>query len=380
MSHSSEENDIRGILMARRNPDKSAILDTGERTVIYGAGGTGRRVLALLKKHGIMVDYFLDEKGGSNIFIDDVPVLKPNDPAADKTAKVIVALFNHKTDIMPVMALLKRNGFMKVVPYTEVFIHFADELPVQYWLGQTDVYEAKVPDITDALSMFEDLPSRDLFLSFLKFRVTGDPTCMPRPDRENIYFPADVRGTRKPDHFIDCGAFDGDTLLSVRERFGVLESIRAFEPDPENFRKLVVLNTQARRERRPFSKDTVLSPCGVWSSTVQIRFASDGSIASGVSEHGDTTVQCVAIDEFLDGYTPTFIKMDIEGSELNALNGCRRMIASAKLDLAVSVYHVPDHLWKIPLLIRELRPGCRCYLRSHGYNGYDTVFYAYQSQ
>ena len=86
---------------------------------------------------------------------------------------------------------------------------------------------------------------------------------------------------------------------------------------------------------------------------------SDGSLASGVSGHGGLIVQCVALDECLEGYAPTLIKMDIEGSEIEALNGCQKMIASVKPDLAVSVYHAPDHLWKIPLLINKLNPGYR---------------------
>lgn len=369
------EKEVREILAARKRPDKSIILDHKGRTVIYGAGKTGRRVLALLKRHGVKVDYFLDEKGGANISIDNVPTIRPDDPNVDKTANVIVALFNHITDIIPVLTLLKQIGFTKIVPYTELFMHFTDELPAHYWLGPTAVYESNIPDIATVLCMFEDQSSRDLFMSFLRFRVTGDPTCMPSPQIENIYFPTDVPGRRKLDHFIDCGAFNGDTLMSVRERFGILESVRAFEPDPNNYRKLVDLNNET-----PFSKDTVLIPCGVWASTVQLSFASNGSLDGGISEHGSDIVQCIALDDCLGGYKPTLIKMDIEGSELEALKGCKNMITSMKPDLAISAYHIPDHLWKVPLLIRELAPGYRYYLRSHGTNGYDTVLYARYGQ
>ena len=353
--------------------DKNIFLDSKGRITIYGAGGAGRRVLALLKKYGVKVNCFLDEKGGSNTFIDDIPVLKPDDQSVDKTSKIIVALFNHRTDIISVISFLKKTGFTDVIPYTELFIHFADELPTQYWLGPTDIYETHAQDIADALALFQDKISRDLFRSFLKFRITGDPSCMPRPDIKNIYFPADILGVRKPDKFVDCGAFNGDTLLFIKERFGLLESIRAFEPDLENFRKLAALQAKGKH----FSKDTVLIPCGVWSSTASLKFISDGSLASSVSEHGDSIVQCVSLDECLDGYAPTLIKMDIEGGEIEALNGCRKMIASVKPDLAISVYHAPDHLWKIPLLISKSNSDYKCYLRSHGYNGYDTVFYAY---
>ncbi|GAG55674.1 unnamed protein product [marine sediment metagenome] len=43
--------------------------------------------------------------------------------------------FLHRTDIMSVISFLKKIGFTDVIPYTELFIHFADELPTQYWLG-----------------------------------------------------------------------------------------------------------------------------------------------------------------------------------------------------------------------------------------------------
>lgn len=366
------EREVREILATRKTPDKNVILEYKGSTVIYGAGATGRRVLTLLKRHGVKVDYFLDEKGGANISIDNVPIIRPDDSNIDKMANVIVALFNHITDIIPVLTLLKQIGFTKIIPYTELFMHFTDELPAHYWLGPTDVYESNIPDIAYVLSMFEDQLSRDLFMSFLRFRVTGDPTCMPPPQIENIYFPSDVPDRSRPDHFIDCGAFNGDTLMSVRERFGVIESARAFEPDLNNYRKLIELNKEI-----PFSKDTVLIPCGVWASTVQLSFMSDGSPSSVISEHGSNMVQCVALDDCLGGYKPTLIKMDIEGSELDALKGCKHMIMSTQPDLAISVYHKPSHLWEIPYLIKEMVPDYKCFLRSHGSNGYDTVFYAH---
>lgn len=372
MNHYKEEKSIKDILAMRPIFDKNTILERNRRTIIYGAGETGRRVRILLERYGIRIDCFLDETGGENIFVDNIPVLKPGSSLVDKTANVIVALFNHVININPIIALLKRIGFTRIVPYTELFMYFADELPVHYWLGPTELYESYISDMAAVLSILEDRPSRELFLSWLRFRITGDPTRMPQPQTENIYFPSDIPGRSKPCHFIDCGAFSGDTLISARERFGVLDSVRAFEPDRKNYQKLVELNNDIH-----FSKDTVLIPCGVWSSTVQLRFTSNSSAASGVSEQGGDIVQCVAMDDCLNGYSPTLIKMDIEGSELEALKGCEHMIMSTRPELAISVYHVPDHLWKIPLFIKEMVPEYKCFLRSHGANGYDSVFYAH---
>jgi len=353
--------------------NKESFLGSSRGVIIYGAGVSGRRVHALLKKCGVKVNCFLDKKGGDNAFIEDIPVFKPDYPSVDKNVKVIVALFNHETNIVPVLFFLRKRGFVDVIPYTEFFIHFADEFPIQYWLGPTDIYELQAQDIADALELFQDKTSRNLFKAFLKFRVSGDPHSMPQPDIKNIYFPPRIHGVRKPDNFIDCGAFNGDTLLAIKEKFGILTSIRAFEPDLENFRKL----TDLQASRKHFSKDTVLIPCAVWSSTECLRFISDGSLSSSVSERGDSIVQGVSLDECLDGYVPTLIKMDIEGGEIEALRGGQKMIASMKPDLAISVYHAPDHLWKIPLFISKLNPKYKFYLRSHGYSGYDTVLYAY---
>jgi hypothetical protein len=73
---------------------------------------------------------------------------------------------------------------------------------------------------------------------------------------------------------------------------------------------------------------------------------------------------------------PTFIKMDIEGAEVDALIGARRLIENALPVLAICVYHQPDHLWRIPLLIRSFSDQYRFFLRPHNEEGWDLVCYA----
>jgi FkbM family methyltransferase len=357
---------------ALSTPDKAITLEHKGPILIYGAGETGRRINALLRKYGIEVTCFLDINSGKIKSIDEIPVIRPEDYVVDDMPLVIVALFNHITNVIDVMGFLNRLGFSNLVPYTEFFMWFADELPVHYWLGPPGLYASYISELTVVFSMLEDQVSKELFLSLLRFRTTGNPKVMPPPQFENIYFPDDISDRSKPDRLVDCGAFDGDTLISIKEKFGRLESIRAFEPDQQNYRKLVELN-----KKNEFSKDTVLIPCGVWSSTVQLRFDADNSLASSVSDDGGNIVQCLALDDCLSGYKPTLIKMDIEGSEFEALCGSKNIIMSTRPDLVISVYHTPDHLWKIPLLVKEMVPAYKCFLRAHGANGYDTVFYAH---
>lgn len=252
MNHCEEEKNIKDILALRPASDKNTILKSNHPITIYGAGETGRRVRALLEQHAIKIDYFLDIKGGNDVFVDNIAVVKPDAPCVDKTAYVIVAVFNNITDIIPIITLLKQIGFTKIIPYTEFFLYFADELPAHYWLGPAKLYESHIADLAAVFSLLEDRPSKELFLSLLRFRITGDPAYIPQPQTENIYFPPDIPARDKPCHFIDCGAFCGDTLISAKKRFGVLDSIRAFEPDPDNYQRLVQLNNETI-----FSQDTV---------------------------------------------------------------------------------------------------------------------------
>jgi hypothetical protein len=70
------------------------------------------------------------------------------------------------------------------------------------------------------------------------------------------------------------------------------------------------------------------------------------------------------------------IKMDIEGSELDALEGAARAISSHAPLLAICLYHCPEHLWALPLWMKRAEPESRLYFRSHALDGFDSVCYA----
>jgi hypothetical protein len=74
--------------------------------------------------------------------------------------------------------------------------------------------------------------------------------------------------------------------------------------------------------------------------------------------------------------TPTFIKMDIEGAEIEAIHGSADIIQSDKPDLAISIYHKIEHLWRIPMLLKSLNRNYKFYLRSHEHYNQETILYA----
>ena len=95
---------------------------------------------------------------------------------------------------------------------------------------------------------------------------------------------------------------------------------------------------------------------------------------------GDTEVECVTLDAALAEVTPTHIKMDIEGAELDALEGAREVIARHAPVLAVCSYHRQADLWRIPALIHSINSSYRFFLRPHRIEGWDLVCYAVPPQ
>ena len=87
------------------------------------------------------------------------------------------------------------------------------------------------------------------------------------------------------------------------------------------------------------------------------------------------TVQRAYCD-LLGGRKVTFLKMDIEGSELAALRGAERIIREQRPKLAICVYHKPEDMWEIPSFILSCHPDYKLYLRHHSMLADETVLYA----
>jgi hypothetical protein len=82
------------------------------------------------------------------------------------------------------------------------------------------------------------------------------------------------------------------------------------------------------------------------------------------------------LDDLLPSTIPTFIKMDIEGAEPDALRGASKLIAEHTPVLAICLYHAQEHLWQIPLLLQSLNSTYNFYLRRYADECWEIVCYA----
>jgi FkbM family methyltransferase len=285
---------------------------------------------------------------------------------------VVIGIFNRETEIPPIKKLLQSLGYERVISFLDFHDPFGAELGDHFWLTSRRFYLDQKERINAGYELLSDNASRELYAAVLRFRFSKNYEALPAADLKDQYFPTGLPPWPEPIRFVDCGAYDGDTLRELFDRRLQIEAIAAFEPDPVNFQKLA----QSAVSRVSNTAATVcLFPCGVSSATTQIRFSSGKGSSSCASEKGDTVIQCVALDEALAAFRPSVIKMDIEGAEYDAMLGARRTIEQDCPGLALSVYHRAEHMWTIPLLAGDWLKGGRHYLRAHAYNAFELIYY-----
>jgi FkbM family methyltransferase len=351
------------------------------QVIIYGAGNFGKRVYKVLNRNGIRVLAFLDRKAEPGQLFNNIPIWQPTHGAiaCDDLSKtcVIIAIHNRDCEVPPILDQLKACGFSRLVTPIELYDTLGNDLGDSYWLTARSWYKSFKKEIAGCFSLWDDQKSREIFLNTLKFRLSGNYSICPIPEELNSqYTPFDIPSYKWPLRFVDCGAFVGDTLKSLLDANVPFESVAAFEPDQRNFNELAKF-VETNSHRLP---NASLWPCGVYSSVMQARFETSKGEASKLSSEGEAVIQCVSLDRAIPNFAPNLIKMDVEGSECEAILGAQRIIKAHLPSLAICVYHDPKHLWEIPLLIKDLcndnSRHYNYYLRTHGFNGFEQVMYA----
>ena len=175
--------------------------------------------------------------------------------------------------------------------------------------------------------------------------------------------------------FIDVGALDlGTSLRFVREceKNHISDyKIYAFEPDKESHQKCTEI------ARKHPELNITLYNCGLWSSNTTLSFDSRGDCASKIvmDDNDSNKIDVVSLDSLINDKV-TYLKMDIEGAEPEALKGCQNIIRQYKPKLAISVYHNKADIIEIPKYIKSLVPEYRLYLRHYSSHVSETVLYA----
>ncbi len=231
-------------------------------------------------------------------------------------------------------------------------------------------FTAHKQELNDVAALFADELSREVYFGAVKFRKTHNPKDVPVYSAKDQYFVNGIVSLSNREVFIDCGAYDGDTLKEfIRFSKGQYQSVVCFEPVEEYISKL---------KKRGNVKNLTAICAGVYKETTTLHFNAEAGKGSAISTSTENTITVPvrAIDETPECKSATFIKMDVEGSELDALLGARETILHNKPKLAICIYHKHQDFIDIPVWIHQLVPEYRLYVRHHAFSTDETVLYA----
>ncbi|MBC7513223.1 MAG: FkbM family methyltransferase [Herminiimonas sp.] len=213
----------------------------------------------------------------------------------------------------------------------------------------------------------EDDASRRVFNTLMRYRLTADVDTMVDFSvriQEQYFEP--FLGDLDDAVFVDCGGYDGDTTEQFCKRYPAYRKVFLFEPSQQNI--------ASARVRLQDVRDVDFIPLGVSDAPGILFFNPDAGSASSVSADGTAQIAVTTIDAAVDA-TNCFIKMDLEGWELKALQGAQGHIANGHPILAIAVYHTISDFWRIPEYVLSLRPDYRIYLRHYTEGWSETVMY-----
>ena len=239
--------------------------------------------------------------------------------------------------------------------------------PTQEMNDEKKFFSEHAQELKMVYDFLGDDRSRSVFENVLKFRTASDWSCLKKSmGKDSVKTQYFVPELPFSDHeiIVDCGAFIGDTAELFYKNIPGCRVI-ALEPNEKYFELL----QQCKLEGL-----TAIN-AGAWSEDTTLRFSYEEGEISAIDSSGNSEIKVVALDHILECRSATYIKMDIEGAELEALKGAENIIRSKKPKLAICLYHKPQDFFEIPLYIKKLNPDYKMFVHHHATYS-DTVLYA----
>lgn len=251
------------------------------------------------------------------------------------------------------------------VAFTDYFTRHGIEVLAPVYVDEQPRYFAFImkhlPELYAVHEMLADDESRNVFRAVVKGRLTGkisDYRYAPEPQ----YF-LDGFTPSAGDIAIDGGAYDGATSANFA-KLGA--KVFAFDMDTKNYKKSL-----PRADEFGFTIENL----GLSDHVGEENYFSSDT-ASQKDPEGNRIGKFIDLDTYVAQKNlprVDYIKLDIEGSELDMLHGATKTIARCKPKMAVSAYHLAEDLWQLALYIKSLRPDYEFAFRHYKIDGKDYI-------
>lgn len=329
---------------------------TDKKIVLYGMGNGADKILDWCEANHVTV---------SGVFASDEFVRRQNfrgytvcrySDIIEELGTDILVVIAFASEREDVLARFKELAAKHetVAPHLPLFQDEQETVSLA-WLKK---YADKLEDVYQRLA---DDQSRKVFADILNYKLSGkteylfDCVSERKNDLQSLFtFTED-------EAYLDLGAYNGDTVQEfLALTGGSCREIIAVEPDRRNFAKL---------EKFAVGLDSkiIMKNVGIWDEHKSLGFSDDGGRQSSFLTGDKKIVEVDTVDNICAGHEITYIKMDVEGAEQQALRGGRKLISSCRPKLLVAAYHYDNDLFSLPATLWEICSEYQIYLRKHPY-------------
>lgn len=323
----------------------------------------GRNVYAESVMKSVEITGFIDDFTNATSFLGR-PVLKTEN--VEKDSLVLIASGGR-----PLSAKRRLDAFrLQSLDYFS-FYKFAGLplTPVIFNEGFAEDFQANEAEYEWIYGLLEDEISRLTFKKLVSFRLRYELSLLngftSREDEQ--YFEDFLQLQSQGETFVDVGGYNGFNSLEFIKQCPEYEAVHIFEPEPDNYQS-------CRSRLKPYPR-IYPHELGLSDRKQILKIDPQGS-GSKISDRGSTVIAVDRLDDILlEQYRPTFIKMDIEGTEIPAIEGASHTIKKYHPRLALCVYHKAGDFWRIPKKVLALRDDYNIFLRHYTESIYETVMF-----
>lgn len=341
--------------------------------VLYGAGGICSAAINFFEAQGIEVTCICDKKKKGFFGRSGIKVITPAELLKEYShVIVVITSWRYEKEITEDLIHL---GFPQdqICPFRPYSIPL-DRFKTNYLQGYAWAYD----NVTDDVSKKLVIEKMNAYLL--------DKPLTPTSAIGKMYYDNEIFSLGKDETLVDAGAYTGDTAEAfIKSVNGEYHYIWSFEPDEQN-------REQAEISLSQYPNISIV-PKGLWSSSQNLTFfgvgemdstfipvnSGDGGFSFISRDAEKQELEVVALDDLfadsLEENLPTFIKMDIEGAEKEAIIGMSNIIKQRKPKLAIAIDHKPDDIYTLPQTISAIRSDYHFYLRQYDHSFTETILY-----
>ncbi len=346
--------------------------------ILYGAGDLGRMAKAFFDKLGIPFLYVVDanpDRCVGDAAWKGVSIVKPEDVSEEHRANCLLAICVVTHSYSSVSDPLTKQGWRDVVPFYDVSEAYADRHPLGNGWFTGDLKHVDVEGVEYVLDQWNDDISKAHHLQFIAWHSLRKEMVFdgaPVTTGNRFFIPEVISSFGEEEVFLDGGAHHGDVSLRfmniVRHKFAKLYAI---EPDKENVK--VLRNRLCPEDELSTDKIEILE-CALGNQSGSAPFLHGFNYASRFSPMAQETVDVRTIDDM--NIPISILKLHLEGSELEALQGAAGVLKRYRPIVAATTYHNRKGLWLTPEFLMKRLNDYVFLLRLHSWMGTGCVLYA----